>query len=83
MMRRIRAIVILSASITILGCGAEDDDDVAGPPKTPIAMEQVPVAILKAAKKAAPDLTFYAAYNDTFKGQKCIELKGKTKSGRI
>ena len=39
--------------------------------------------ILKAAKKAAPDLTFYAAYNDTFNGQKSIELKGKTKTGKI
>ena len=42
-----------------------------------------PPAVLKAAKEAEPDLTFFAAYKDTFKGQDSIELKGKTKSGKI
>ena len=74
---------IVFAFMFTLGCGDDDGDDVAGEPKTPIAMDKVPEAILKAAKKAAPDLTFYAAYNDTFNGQKSIELKGKTKTGKI
>ena len=46
-------------------------------------MDQVPAAVLKTAKEAAPDLTFYAAYRDTFNGQASIELKGKTKNGKI
>ena len=46
-------------------------------------LDQVPPAVLKAAKKRRPDLTFYAAYKDTFNGQDSIELKGKTKSGKI
>lgn len=83
-MWRFRLLMILLASIAFVGCDADDDgDDVAGEPKTPIAMDKVPEAILKAAKKSAPDLTFYAAYNDTFNGQKSIELKGKTKTGKI
>ena len=83
-MRRFFVIAALTALIPILGCGDDDDgDDAAGPPKTPLAMGEVPEVVLKAAKKAAPDLTFYAAFNDTFNGQKSIELKGKTKSGKI
>ncbi len=46
-------------------------------------MDQVPAAVLKAAKEAAPDLTFFAAYKDKFNGQDSIELKGKTKTGKI
>ncbi|MHC5540108.1 hypothetical protein ACYOEI_17960 [Singulisphaera rosea] len=65
------------------GCGDDDDDDEGAPSKTPIPMDQVPAAVLKAAKTAKPELTFYAAYNDTFKGQPSIELKGKSKTGKI
>jgi hypothetical protein len=64
------------------GCGDGDDDDNATP-KTPIPMDQVPAEVLKAAKEAAPDLTFYAAFKDRFQGQESIELKGKTKTGKI
>ena len=49
----------------------------------PIPMDQVPAVVLKTAKEAAPDLTFYAAYKDKFNGQDSIELKGKTKTGKI
>ena len=51
--------------------------------RTTVPMDQVPAVVLKAAKEAAPDLTFYAAYNDHFNGQASIELKGKTKNGKI
>lgn len=70
----------------LLACsawGCADDDDDVGKVKTAMPMDQVPAAVLKAAKAAAPDLTFYAAYKDTFQGQDSIELKGKTKSGKI
>jgi hypothetical protein len=65
------------------GCGGDDDDGNVGKVKTAIPLDQVPPAVLKAAKEAAPELTFYAAYKDTFNGQESIELKGKTKSGKI
>ena len=79
-MRRWR--VILTVLLATFGCGADDADD-AGEGKKPMAMDQVPAVLLKAAKEAAPDLTFYAAYKDKFNGQDSIELKGKTKNGKI
>jgi hypothetical protein len=79
-MRRWRAISALA--LVILGCGDGDGDD-AGEGKKPMAMDQVPAVVLRAAKEAAPELTFYAAYKDKFNGQDSIELKGKTKNGKI
>jgi hypothetical protein len=69
--------------MSLYGCGGDDDDDVAGESKKPMPMDQVPALVLKAAKEAAPDLTFFAAYKDHFNGQDSIELKGKTKNGKI
>ena len=69
-------------AMSLVGCGEKDDDD-AGEGKKPMPMDQVPASVLKTAKEAAPDLTFYAAYKDKFNGQDSIELKGKTKSGKI
>ncbi len=66
---------------SMFGCG-EDDDDV-GKVKTAIPMDQVPPAVLQAAKAAAPELTFFAAYKDKFQGQDSIELKGRLRSGKI
>jgi hypothetical protein len=71
-----------TVALTIFGCGDGDGDD-AGEGKKAMAMDQVPALVLKAAKEAAPDLTFYAAYKDKFNGQDSIELKGKTKNGKI
>jgi hypothetical protein len=71
----------LLAALTV-GCGDVDDDDKATS-KTPLPMDQVPEAVLKTAREAAPDLTFYAAFKDKFEGQESIELKGKTKNGKI
>jgi hypothetical protein len=79
-MQRMYAVTVALAVVS--GCGG-DDDDGPGFSKTPLAMDQVPAAVLKAAKTVAPDLTFYAAYKDKFQGQDSIELKGKTKSGKI
>ena len=79
-MRRWYVIAILTTAI--LGC-AGDDDDGPGESKKLMPMDQVPDVVMKTAKKAAPDLTFYAAYKDKFNGQDSIELKGKTKSGKI
>ncbi len=73
-MRRWFAAAVVACSM--VGCG--DNDDV-GKVKTAIPMDQVPAIVLNAAKAAAPDLTFYAAYKDTFQGQDSIELKGNTK----
>jgi hypothetical protein len=66
---------------SVCGCGADDDD--VGKVKTAIPLDQVPAVVMKAAREASPELTFYAAYKDTFKGQDSIELKGKMKSGKI
>lgn len=79
-MRRGFAAAVVACAV--FGCGGDADDDV-GKVKTAIPMDQVPPLVLKAAKASAPDLTFYAAYKDTFNGQDCIELKGKMKSGKI
>jgi hypothetical protein len=73
---------ILALALLTLGCGDGDDDE-AFTGKKPIPMDQVPAAVLKAAKEAAPELTFYAAFKDQFNGQESIELKGKTKNGKI
>jgi hypothetical protein len=80
-MRRWCAIVALAAAM--IGCAGEDDDDGSGFSKQPMALEKVPAVVMKTAKEAAPELTFYAAYKDKFNGQDSIELKGKTKSGKI
>ena len=69
--------------VCLAGCGDDDDGDDVGKVKTAIPMDQVPAAVLKAARAAAPDLTFYAACKDTYKGQQSIELKGRTKTGKI
>jgi hypothetical protein len=79
-MRRWWAIAVLAA---VIGCSGEDDDDGPGFQKQMMPLEQVPAAVMKAAKDARPDLTFYAAYKDKFNGQDSIELKGKTKEGKI
>ncbi len=78
-----RWLTISALTLSILGCGDDDGDDKAGKPKTPIPLDQVPAAVMKTAKQAAPDLTFYAAFKDTFNGQESIELKGKNKTGKI
>ncbi len=74
--------VLLILAVLATGCGDGDDDDGATA-KVPLPMEQVPEAVLKTARQAAPDLTFYAAFKDKFEGQDSIELKGKTKNGKI
>ena len=74
--------MLLALALAICGCDDDDGDD-AGEGKKPMAMDQVPAVVLQAAQKAAPDLTFYAAYKDHFNGQDSIELKGKTKNGKI
>jgi hypothetical protein len=79
-MRRLCAIAVLAA---VMGCGGDDDDDGPGFKKEPLPLEQVPAPVMKAAKDARPDLTFYAAYKDKFDGQDSIEFKGKTKEGKI
>jgi hypothetical protein len=80
LMRRWLALSTLALSLA--GCGDNDGDD-AGEGKKPMPMDQVPAVVMKTAKEAAPDLTFYAAYKDKFNGQDSIELKGKTKNGKI
>jgi hypothetical protein len=74
-------LVAAVVAIPLVGCGDNDDD--VGKVKTPIPMDQVPEVVLKAAKEVAPDLTFFAAYKDTFEGHDSIELKGKNKLGKI
>jgi hypothetical protein len=73
------AIAVMVGSLC--GCGADLDD--VGKVKTAIPMDQVPAEVLKTAKAQFPELTFYAAYKDQFNGQDSIELKGKTKTGKV
>jgi hypothetical protein len=78
-MKRLCALLFLLA--TTSGCGG-DDDDVAEVKKA-LPLDKVPAAVLKAAKEADPSLTFFAAYEGKFDGKDAIELKGKTKTGKI
>jgi hypothetical protein len=75
--------VVMVLAVSIVGCGADEDEDEPFGGKTPMPMDQVPAVVLKAAKAAAPELTFYAAFKDRFNGQDCIELKGRNKVGKI
>ena len=74
--------VLSLLTVALCGCGDQDGDDVAEV-KKPMPMDQVPAVVLKAAKEAAPNLTFFAAYAGKYDGKDAIELKGKTKSGQI
>ena len=81
-MNRIRTLLFLALLAGfVVGCGDDDDDKATA--KTPIPMDQVPAAVLKTAREVAPELTFYAAFKDKYEGQDSIELKGKTKNGKI
>ena len=64
-------------------CGCVEDSDDVAEVKTPMPMDKVPAVVLKAAKEAAPGLTFFAAYAGKYEGKDAIELKGKTRSGQI
>ena len=79
-MRQWCVIAVLAA---VFGCSSDDDDDGPGFSKQPMPLDQVPAVVMKTAKESRPDLAFYAAYKDKFEGQDSIELKGKTKSGKI
>ena len=79
-MRRLFVVAILLAAVC--GCAENDGDDVAKV-KTPLRLDQVPAVVLQAAKKAKPELTFFAAAKDKFNGQETIELKGRNKNGKI
>jgi hypothetical protein len=79
-MKRFFVIAILSAAIC--GCGDNDGDDVAEA-KTMVPIDQVPTVVWQAAIKEKPDLTFYTAAKDKYKGQDSFELKGRSKSGKI
>jgi hypothetical protein len=64
-----------TVALTIFGCGDGDGDD-AGEGKKAMAMDQVPALVLKAAKEAAPDLTFYAAYKECHRALENQPLMG-------
>ncbi len=70
------------AALALNGCGDDDGDDRASD-KKPLPLDQVPAAVMDAAKKAHPELTFIGAARDKYQGQDSIELKGRTKDGRI
>jgi hypothetical protein len=78
------ALIAAFLALHPLGCSErdEDPDDVAEK-KEPIPMDQVPPAVLATGKKQSPDLTFFAAAKDKYHGKDCIELRGKTKNGKI
>ena len=80
-MRRWSKMVVLV--VAMCGCGGDGDADDVAEQKTPLPMDKVPAAVLKTAKAAAPDLTFFAAYTGKHDGKDSIELKGKSKTGKI
>ena len=85
MKSRVFAAIATACLATVpIGCseGGADPDDVAEK-KQPIPIDQVPSAVLATGKKQAPDLTFFAAAKDRFKGKDSIELRGKAKNGKI
>ena len=64
------------------GCGDSDGDDVAKK-KVSIPIDQVPAAVLVTARKQAPEFEWFAAAKDQHDGKDSIELKGKSKNGKI
>lgn len=78
-MRRLGGLLIILACAW--GCGA-DDDDVAEV-KKPLPLDKVPAHVMKVARESGPNLTFFAAYEGTYRGKPSIEVRGKTKSGQI
>ena len=86
-MRNFRVLAAIAAACLVLlpfGCseGDGDRDDVAEK-KEPLPIDQVPPAVLANGKKHNPELTFFAAAKDKYQGKDSIELRGKTKSGKI
>ena len=63
-------------AIAVAGCGgtAETTD--------PIPLGQVPVAVVKAARKSLPDVAFDSALKRTVGKKNSFELRGKDKTGK-
>ncbi len=70
-----RRLALLLITALGFGCGKDLDDE-------RIPIEDVPPAVLKAAKDKLPDVTFDAAYRETFEGKQVYEVRGKTKAGK-
>lgn len=80
-MKRWQAIAVLAAALG--GCGGGDDPDDVAEDKKPLPLNEVPGVVMAAAKKAAPELTFFAAYQGKYNGRDSIELMGKSPRGKI
>ena len=78
-MRRWCVIVALAV---VLGCGDEDDDDGPGFQKQSMPLEKVPAVVMKTAKEARPDLTFYAAYHGQIRGPGQHRVEGEDQDGQ-
>jgi hypothetical protein len=68
---------LAAGALAIGGCGGKLDTD------ERIPLDQVPPAVLKAARDKLPDVTFDTVYRDVYNGQPVYEVRGKTKNGKI
>src|SRR6185312_3329862 len=78
-----RRLALVAALLIIPGCG--DRDEVPGMIRKPTTMDKVPEVVLKAAKKAWPDVTFSDAFENLDKGVtlRSYEIRGRNASGKI
>jgi hypothetical protein len=59
------------------GCGETQET------KTPVAMGDIPAAVVKAAQKELPDVAFDAAFKEKVGKVDAFELRGKDKTGKV
>ncbi len=61
----------------LTGCGSSTDPD-----DGPIPLSKLPAAVIKAAQKKMPDVTFDAATKEKFAKQSAFGIRGKDKKGK-
>ena len=72
-----RTVFALVLTLAAVGCENEPTSDEIVP------IESVPPAVMEAARKQLPDLTFDTAYKMKVQGKDAYEIRGKDKRGKI
>ena len=72
-----RTVFALLLTLAAAGCENEPTSDEIVP------IESVPPAVMEAARKQLPDLTFDTAYKMKVQGKDAYEIRGKDKRGKI
>jgi hypothetical protein len=65
--------------LLLASCESEE----AGERKTPVPLDQVPEAVMKAAKAKLPGYTFDRSYKIQVDGRDAFEVRGKNAQGEI